>query len=109
MMPEPDDIHEQTYELVYPFIHTKSHGGPYEDEAFVAGFHCGRIERLMAIASNLGQPCEFEAYYSLYGQIDLMAAHHGYTVECRRTDESLHPDWATFMCSLPAHPVDGAD
>lgn len=37
---DSDNEHEPTYELVIPLLGCRSNGGPYEDEAFVAGI-CG--------------------------------------------------------------------
>ena len=38
---EDDEDFEEIYELVMPFVVTKSHGGPYDDEAFCAGYEMG--------------------------------------------------------------------
>lgn len=43
---EPDD--QEAYDLVMPFILTKSQGGPYDDDAFVAGWRLGQIDAVLA-------------------------------------------------------------
>lgn len=82
---------EGGYELVMPFVSCISQGGPYEDEAFVAGFQVGGVDALLAAGMTPppGQPY----YRSLLPQLDLVAMRHGRTVTVEgcgpREDEPL--------------------
>lgn len=52
-MDRPEDD-EDGYDLVYPFVACASQGGPYDDDAFVAGVQLGRIDQALQIAEVLG-------------------------------------------------------
>lgn len=81
---EPD---EGSYGLVMPFIVCTSQGGPYEDQAFVAGYTAGNLESLLA-----QEPLHVETYVPtpLTPQVDLLAMRFGYRFESEPWDE--HPD-----------------
>lgn len=85
-----DDVH---YGLVMPFIVCQSHGGPYQDEAFVAGMRLGQLyERLRRGASVDGEPVEATSV----PQLDLMAMHFGYTLVT-----VAHDDYWTLATLTP--------
>jgi hypothetical protein len=64
-------------ELVMPFVVTKSRGGPYDDDAYVAGFEAGRLD---AILTNNTTAIVVGPVHSLNrDQLDLIAMQHGYT------------------------------
>lgn len=46
------DEHEADFGLVMPFVVVVSHGGPYEDAAFAAGWECGRIDEALTDAQR---------------------------------------------------------
>jgi len=77
--------------LLMPFVVCQSQGGPYEDEAFVAGFTCAFIEALMT--HPLGSTIQRPVPPALLPQLDLIAMRHGWTMSSEPWDEA--PDeWA---------------
>lgn len=86
------------YGLVEPFVVCRSKGGPYDDEAFVAGVQWARaeadLERLTGIAL-VGAGTSVEGYFSaaLVPQFDLTAMRYGWRIEVEPWPEA--PDeWA---------------
>lgn len=72
----PDD--EEGYELVVPFVVCATNGGPYDDEAFVAGARWAQVDS--ALASGV----EFHDAYVESGivpQLELSAMQYGYAIE----------------------------
>lgn len=71
-------------DLVMPFVVAQSKGGPYEDEAFCAGWAMGGLSALLAV----GRPAVHEVtiYTPAIPQADLIAMDRGYTVEFSDTD-----------------------
>lgn len=61
------------YELVMPFVVTASHGGPYADESYVAGYRCGQIDERLGLFREWSGPIEAE----VLKQVDLIAMKHG--------------------------------
>jgi hypothetical protein len=45
--------HGEPMELVVPFVVCRSQGGPFEDEAFVAGFQAGALDATLKAAAGL--------------------------------------------------------
>lgn len=82
------DETEPEYGLLYPFTVCTSKGGPYEDQAFVAGVQFGRVAAAMERQEPLIGPVMVRS--DLVPQIDLAAMHHGYTLSAEAWDE--HPD-----------------
>ena len=82
----------EEYGLVMPFVVCASNGGPFADDAFVAGCHHGRLDaelgrRPSMVASTVPS--------ALVPQLDLLAMHHGYAFESEPWAE--HPDEWTFV------------
>jgi hypothetical protein len=67
------------YELVMPFQPVISNGGPYDDDAYVAGYEMGRLDAMLAAAKfpDEGQPIHGDNRE----QADLIAMRHGYMGE----------------------------
>lgn len=94
---------EPTYGLVMPFVVCASKGGPYDDEAFVAGAEYGQLHSLLALS-----PPSHEAYVRSKSvpQLDLLAMHFGYTFTAEPWDE--HPDeWTKVAFTRTTH-IDGS-
>ena len=74
---EPTDGNE--FELVVPFIACASQGSPYDDDAFVAGFQCGAIDKALTVAKQAGaaRVC-FTVRTTLVGQLELIGMNRGY-------------------------------
>lgn len=92
---------ESDYSLVMPFLPVTSKGGLYDDEAFVAGYTCGRLDG----ALEQGRPVFrdwFPVLSSLLPQIDLIAMRHGYVMEVQdRAWEGDPIEW-DFVKLMPA-------
>lgn len=73
----PDE--EPTAELVMPFVAVTSVGGPYDDEAYVAGYEAGLLDARLQFdrAPSISLPVHAENA----AQVDLIAMQHGYTIE----------------------------
>lgn len=86
----PDVPDEGTgYSLVMPFVTVASKGGPYDDDAYVAGYEMGQLDAALAL-----RPEEHAATVRTENaiQADLIAMRHGYT----RTTEvyAPSPEWS---------------
>jgi hypothetical protein len=84
------------YSLVFPFITVTSVGGPHDDDAYAAGFECGRIDAWLATAKGLGWGIEATVTARAVNapQIDLIAMHHGFTAEAAPSEDA--PEWVTI-------------
>lgn len=90
-MSEPDEG-EWTAELLMPFVVCQSRGGPYDDQAFVAGFECGSImARLEIEKPNMLQA---SVHNENVRQFDLIAMHAGYAMAAAEFDQALYEGWS---------------
>jgi len=107
--PEPEGM-----SLVVPFIACTSHGGPFDDDAFVAGFQCGEIDKALAtLAVTAGSlstriSARWAVPTALLPQLELLAMNRGFmhieAVEIGETeDHAAMPEWsvATFSTEAP--------
>jgi len=77
-MTEPDE--QPAYELVMPFVVVTSKGGPYDDEAFTAGWQCAELDRDLAEAAALGATGLARTVRTQsVPQVDLIAMKHGFS------------------------------
>lgn len=78
-----EDQPEDAYELVMPFVACASNGGPYDDDAFTAGYVAGGLDKTLgAIAALEGHGMVgVSVRTNLLPQLDLIAMRHGFTVE----------------------------
>lgn len=90
-MSEPPNKDE--FGLVMPFVVCATNGGPYEDEAFVAGHYLGTLHEVLGTT----RPPDVENYVPtpLVPQIDLLAMHFNYTMFAQPWDE--YPDEWTYV------------
>lgn len=97
-----DEDEEPGYELVVPFIACTSQGGPYQDDAFVAGFALGTIDSELAH----GHPVSYDHVSpALVPQLDLIAMRRGYIV----TSEPWPEDpaaWTRVTFTVVDHDAD---
>lgn len=89
-------------EMLVPFTVVQSHGGPFEDKAFQAGYNMGRLEARFLAAEHFGLglptvPIE----RTMLEQIDLLAMHYNITMnEIDIPDDKVdldhdpRPQWA---------------
>ncbi len=106
MTDDQDRPEDDGYSLVVPFVACTSKGGPYDDDAFVAGFQCGEIDRtLTALAAVGGSRATFTVYASLVGQLELVAMNRGFPVvtveECAEASEWVQVTFATSNLNMP--------
>lgn len=89
-----------------PFVVCRSRGGPYDDDAFVAGYQCGEIDKALSVAAVIGtQRLRFPIVYaSLLPQLDLVAMRHAFQLGPVRVSEPDSP-WAdvTFVLAGSDH------
>lgn len=79
---------EGEYELTMPFVLVKSHGGEFDDGAFVAGMTCGALDQeltVTAVLHTLPRERYIDARY--LPQVDLIAMRHGYQLRLGDLDE----------------------
>ncbi len=73
------------FEMVMPFLPVASRGGPFEDQAFVAGYQAGRLDAQL----EHERPPEVLVLVDerLREQADLIAMGRGYTLEAQGAGE----------------------
>lgn len=89
-MSEHEHEEEGTYDLVMPFVVCASRGGPFGDEAFVAGCQFGELAD-RARGMRMGMTIRAMVDARLEPQVDLLAMRHRLTVTVERFDD--HPTW----------------
>jgi hypothetical protein len=88
---------ENCYEMFLPFVLVKSHGGEFDDAAFVAGATCGALMEELTMCRALHTlPHARYIDTCLLPQVDLVAMHHGYRIELGGLDEPSHWQFVTF-------------
>jgi hypothetical protein len=91
-VPEPGG--EAEYGLVMPFLPVASKGGPYDDDAFVAGYEMGRLDAELKASPGLRR-VETMVHSPNAGQADLLAMQHGYTCTAEVCEE--YPEWTRVV------------
>jgi hypothetical protein len=76
------------YDLVMPFVVVASKGGPYDDDAYVAGYEMGLIAAALAQAPSDRQATIRTANVP---QADLLAMQYGYRYTAERSEDV--PEW----------------
>lgn len=96
MSDELDQPEQDTYGLVVPFIVCQTAGGPFEDEAFVAGFQCGEIDKALAVAAvaNASTVTFPTVRTALAKQVELLAMNRGFPV-MTVTESEEYPEWCS--------------
>lgn len=85
------------YSLVMPFILCTSEGGPYDDEAFVAGYECGWLDsHLETCKSLLATPDSRYVHTNVLRQLDLICMSHSFRLTKGQVDDSGEWTWVTF-------------
>lgn len=96
-LPE-DDAAE--YGLVFPFVACASNGGPYEDEAFVAGVQLGRTDQALEAAALIGAlRLTFTVRTALVKTLELCGMARGFpTITAEQVeateDHDAMPEWS---------------
>jgi hypothetical protein len=82
-------------DLVLPFVATASHGGPYDDAAFVAGYATAQLDQILQLASAAMVTAVYANVRTvLVPQLDLVAMRWGYTAEA--SPAGPDPDWTAI-------------
>lgn len=84
-----DDVERS---LVYPFIVCASNGGPFDDDAYVAGVEFGSIATKLEAAPAECSEMSFTVRSANVGQLDLAAANSHWLMERALWDED--PEWS---------------
>ena len=76
------------YDLVMPFVVVASKGGPYDDDAYVAGWEMGGLDEALRC-----KPSSHDAMVRTGNavQADLVAMKHGYV--CTSEEYREAPEW----------------
>lgn len=76
-------------DLIMPFVTVASQGGPYDDDAYVAGYEMGQLDAALAAG-----PDELAATVRSENaiQADLIAMRHGYA--CTTEVYAPSPEWS---------------
>jgi hypothetical protein len=97
-----DQPETEGYALAVPFVVCASQGGPFDDDAFVAGFQAGEIDKTLTVAAAAGaNRATFTVRTTLVRQAELLAMNRGFpamtTVECDET-----PEWTLMTFEAAA-------
>lgn len=83
------------FNLVMPFITVTSVGGPFDDDAYVAGYEMGKLDAILEM--GLAQH-SVAIQTANVAQADLLAMRHGY--RCVTEPTAGAPDWAFATFNL---------
>jgi hypothetical protein len=93
-----EDQPDEGMELVMPFVCVRSKGGPFDDEAFAAGWACGDLDRALAFAEVSNGLTEYHHgtfRTALKEQADLIAMKHGFNSVVFEVAEGW-PEWGSI-------------
>jgi hypothetical protein len=80
LLPRYED-EEPEVELIMPFVVCTSNGGPFDDDAFVAGYQAGQIDNTLAtIASGGVTELRITVYVDLLPQLELIAMRYDFSL-----------------------------
>lgn len=93
-----DQPESEKYELAVPFIVCQSQGGPFDDDAFVAGFQCGEVDKALTVAAAANATAvRFPtARTALVKQFELLAMNRGYPI-MDVTESEEFPQWCDVL------------
>lgn len=93
-MSTDDETNPDEMSLVMPFVACKSKGGPYDDDAYAAGYEAGLLDALLAIGSPPVVQQVIRA--ANQAQADLIAMRHGYSAKTATFPEAEFDGWVTI-------------
>jgi hypothetical protein len=87
------DEENAEYEPVMPFVAVASNGGPYDDQAYTAGYEMGVLDEALK-----WQPPTHSVTIRTdnAGQADLLAMRHGYRCTTTPSEDAQEWTFATF-------------
>lgn len=77
---QPDDDHMPGWQLLMPFVICTSKGGPYDDEAFTAGYAAGRVAAILEAAPAAVDRVRFTLQRPLLPQLELIGMLYAFPV-----------------------------
>jgi hypothetical protein len=98
-----DEENEVEMSLVMPFLPVTSRGGPFDDQAFVAGYEMGRLDEVLRAAPPTHSTT---IRTDNAAQADLIAMQHGYRCTAEPSEE--WPEW-TLVSFTPMTPMETPD
>lgn len=98
---------EVEYELVMPFVVVTSKGGPYDDEAFVAGWSCAEINQAIEAVAPWNGTFVRAIRTTVLPQVDLIAMKHGYQLTYDEDEDRERDDGWTLAVFSPLEVPDG--
>lgn len=99
-----DQPEDEGLTLAVPFVVCVSEGGPYEDDAFCAGFQAGEIDRALDMgAASRAETVAFPMVRTaLLKQLELLAMNRGYPAVKADVSEEW-PEWCDVTFSRGEH------
>lgn len=88
----------ERHTLVMPYVVAHDRGGPYQADAFAAGFTCGALDSRLAHAVH---PITQPVPTGVLPQLDLIAMRHGWTISSELLDEHWTSVTFTRMVETP--------
>ena len=89
------------FEPVMPFIVCQSQGGPYEDEAYVAGWEAAQLDRELRDQAQSNAPMiwnsDMPVRHDNRDQINLIALKQGWLVRFEKIDEQWDDAIYTYI------------
>lgn len=108
-----NDEDDTEYEMLMPFIACKSQGGPFDDDAFIAGHEIGVLWiRLAAVKVFEALPITATVRRDLLPQVDLMAMHYELALTENEMDPEIYDaqtiaEWAMITFDYSHATLDG--
>lgn len=89
----PEHTPNEHWSIVMPFVTVASKGGPYDDEAYCAGYEIGRLDAALARDNGVADVL-VTVHTPNAPQVDLVAMRHGFVIAERIPDDS--GEWTTL-------------
>ncbi len=82
--------------LIMPFVVCEGNGGPYNDEAFVAGYTAGVIDAALHSLEHIHAHVTWWVPSKLVPQLDLLAMRYRFSMEVNVWEEDPETSMVTF-------------
>lgn len=93
-----DDEAAHSFGLVLPFVAVESKGGPFADDAYVAGYEAGRMDCYLEHAVV---PFAMPVHDENVAQLDLIAMRHGWTMTTEDSGDGwVHADFTKAVADV---------
>ena len=108
-----DQPEDEGYDLLYPFICVTSKGGPFDDDAFVAGVTVGNLDCALHVARAAGADrYRTTVRTAVVKQLELVGMARGFPVviaeQVEETeDHPAMPEWSYITFLTESEPTDG--